>query len=246
MQRPSNTTILDVVVPVFNEERRLTPCIETLHAFLQRQFPPGSWRIIIAENGSTDRTPRVADALTARYPGVCVLRRPQPGRGAALTHAWQQSEAALIAYMDVDLSTDLDALPRLVARLQNGCDVAVGSRLIPGAVIIRSPMREIVSRIYNRMVRGLFRVPLTDAQCGFKAMRRAAIAPLLPHIRASRWFFDTELLLLAHRRGLRVQEVPVRWVEHPDSRVNLSSTILQMAWGLLRLRCRVGTNGSRP
>ena len=237
---------LDVVVPVFNEERRLTACIETLHAFLQRQLPPGSWRIIIAENGSTDRTAEVAEQLRARYLGVATFHRARPGRGEALAHAWQQSKAEIVAYMDADLSTDLEALPRLVALLQNGCDVAVGSRLMPGGVTIRSLKREFVSRAYNRLVRWLFRVPLTDTQCGFKAMRRAAIAPLLAQIQNPRWFFDTELLLTAHHHRLRISEVPVRWSENPDSRVKLPSTILQMAWGLIRLRCRFGLNRHCP
>ena len=234
---------VDVVIPVFNEERRLQLCVEKLHRFLQQRLPPGSWQIVIADNGSTDRTQAIAQALAERYPSVRTFHVDRAGRGGALTYASQHSQAEIIAYTDVDLSTDLEALPRLIGQIQQGGDLAVGSRLLPGAEVVRSFRREMLSRSYNALVRWIFHAPLTDAQCGFKAMRRRSLLALLPEIQARHWFFDTELLLKAHRSGLRIRETPVRWVEDPDSRVKLPSTIFQMAWGLIRLRWQMFGNG---
>ena len=236
--------MVDVVVPVFNEERRLRNCIERLHLFLQENLPSNAWRLVIAENGSTDQTRKVAERLAQRYPQVRTFYSDRPGRGGALAGAWQASQAEIVAYMDVDLATDLEAFPRLVGWIAQGCDLVVGSRLLPGAAVVRSLGRELISRTYNVLIRLLFRVPLTDAQCGFKAMRRLAIAPLLPKIKSGRWFFDTELLLRAHRSGLCIREIPVQWTEDPDSRVKLPSTILQMAGGLIWLKVQLRTNGS--
>jgi len=240
-------TSIDVVIPVFNEERRLSSCIKTLSTCLQQNFLDGSWRILVAENGSTDRTGMLADSLTREYPWLKIFHIDRPGRGGALAYAYQRSQADIVAYMDVDLATDLEGLPLLVRKVVEGCDIAVGSRLLPASQVTRSLRRELISRAYNFITRRIFRVPFTDAQCGFKALRRAAVVPLLPRIKNTGWFFDTELLLQAYRSGFRIQEVPVRWTEDPDSRVKLASTILQMAWGLVRLKFRRGWKSpSRP
>jgi putative flippase GtrA len=226
---------VDVVVPVHNEQAALGDSVRRLHAYLTEAFP-FSWRIVIADNASTDGTPFVARALTQELEQVEHLRLERKGRGRALREAWSRSDARVVAYMDVDLSTDLRALLPLVAPLLSGhSDVAIGSRLARGAHVVRGPKREVISRAYNKILRATLRVGFTDAQCGFKAVTREAAALLLRQIRDDGWFFDTELLVLAGREGLRVHEVPVDWVDDPDSRVDLVRTAVDDLKGVARL-----------
>ena len=226
---------VDVVVPVYNEQAALAGSVRRLHAFLTEHFP-FSWRIVVADNASTDGTPFVAAELARELDGVAHLRLDRKGRGLALREAWTRSEARVVAYMDVDLSTDLRALLPLVAPLLSGhSDVAIGSRLAHGAHVVRGPKREIISRSYNRILRATLRVGFTDAQCGFKAVTREAAALLLPRIRDDGWFFDTELLVVAERAGLRIHEVPVDWVDDPDSRVDIVRTAADDLKGVARL-----------
>jgi putative flippase GtrA len=226
---------VDVVVPVYNEQAALEHSIRRLHAFLADGFP-FTWRIVVADNASTDATPEIARALAAELPGVAHLRLERKGRGLALRAAWSASRARVVSYMDVDLSTDLRALLPLVAPLLSGhSDVAIGSRLAHGAHVVRGPKREVISRTYNTILHAALRVRFTDAQCGFKAVTRAAAAELLPQIRDDGWFFDTELLVLAGRAGLRIHEVPVDWVDDPDSRVDIVGTAVADLKGVARL-----------
>src|SRR4051794_3951088 len=226
---------VEVVVPVYNEQLALERSIRRLHAFLTASFP-FTWRIVIADNASTDGTPFVAAALADELHGVTHLRLDRKGRGLALREAWTRSEARVVAYMDVDLSTDLRGLLPLVAPLLSGhSDVAIGSRLARGAQVVRGPKRELISRTYNKILRTTLRVGFTDAQCGFKAVTREGAALLLPQIRDDGWFFDTELLVLAGREGLRVHEVPVDWVDDPDSRVDIVRTAVDDLKGVARL-----------
>ncbi|OLR94033.1 bifunctional glycosyltransferase family 2/GtrA family protein [Actinokineospora bangkokensis] len=227
--------VLDVVVPVFNEEVDLEPCVRRLHAHLGAQFPY-PFRITVADNASTDRTPEVAAALAAELPEVRSVRLEQKGRGLALHTTWLGSDAEVLAYMDVDLSTDLAALHPLVAPLISGhSDVAIGSRLARGARVVRGPKREFISRSYNVLLRSTLRVRFSDAQCGFKAIRADVARALLPHVADTGWFFDTELLVLAQRAGLRIHEVPVDWVDDPDSRVDIVATALADLRGIVRV-----------
>jgi putative flippase GtrA len=229
---------LEVVVPVYNEEAALEHSIRRLHDFLATSMP-FAWRIVIADNASTDRTWEIAVRLEAELNGVGALRLCQKGRGRALRAAWSASDADIVCYMDVDLSTDLRALLPLVAGLISGySDVAIGSRLAAGAQIVRSRKRELISRAYNRLLRLVLRARFSDAQCGFKAIRADAARVLLPEIEDDGWFFDTELLILAQRRGLRIHEVPVDWVEDPDTRVDLISTAVGDLRGVGRLLIR--------
>ena len=226
---------VDIVVPVYNEEAALEQSIRRLHRFLTESFPFG-WRIVIADNASTDATPEVARALRGTLRGVEYLRLERKGRGRALRAAWSRSEARAVCYMDVDLSTDLRALLPLVAPLLSGhSDIAIGSRLARGARVVRGPKREIISRGYNRLLHATLRARFTDAQCGFKAVRRAVLDGLLEDVRDDAWFFDTELLVLAQRRGLRIHEVPVDWVDDPDSRVDIVRTAIDDLKGITRL-----------
>ena len=226
---------VDIVVPVYNEEAALEQSIRRLHRFLSESFP-FAWRIVIADNASTDGTPAIARGLRGKLRGIEYLRLERKGRGRALRAAWSRSEARVVAYMDVDLSTDLRALLPLVAPLLSGhSDVAIGSRLAHGARVVRGPKRELISRGYNRLLHTTLRARFSDAQCGFKAVRRDALDGLLADVRDDAWFFDTELLVLAQRRGLRIHEVPVDWVDDPDSRVDIVRTAIEDLKGIARL-----------
>jgi glycosyltransferase involved in cell wall biosynthesis len=221
---------VDIVVPTHNEAHVLETSITRLHVFLTERFPL-PWRITIADNGSTDGTSVVARRLARTFPGVSVIVVPTAGRGGALRAAWMRSRAEIVAYTDVDLSTDLDALFPLVAPLISGhSDLAVGSRLARGSRTARGPKREVISRTYNRLLRVVLRTPVRDAQCGFKAMSADVAHRILPAVRDDGWFFDTELIIRAKRAGLRVFEVPVDWVDDEDSRVK----ILRTSWDDLR------------
>ena len=226
---------LDIVVPVFNEERALEASIRRLHAYLRDDFP-FSWRIVIADNASTDGTTAVAQRLARELPQVEALRLDAKGRGRALRAAWSTSPARAVAYMDVDLSTDLRALLPLVAPLLSGhSDVAIGTRLANGSNVVRGAKRELISRAYNTILHTVLRARFSDAQCGFKAVRAQTARELLADVRDDGWFFDTELLVLAQRRGLRIHEVPVDWVDDPDSRVDIVRTARADLQGVARL-----------
>ncbi len=231
---------VEVVVPVFNEDKTLESSIRRLHGYLRSGFP-FSWQVVIADNASTDGTLRIARRLSYELDGVGVVHLSEKGRGRALRAVWSRSDAPVRAYMDVDLSTDLDALLPLVAPLLSGhSDLAIGSRLAWGANVIRSRRRELISRTYNRLLRVALRARFSDAQCGFKAIRSDALMMLLPLVEDQEWFFDTELLVLAQRHDLRIHEVPVDWVEDPDSRVDIVSTALADLRGVARLAMRSG------
>lgn len=218
-----------------NEERDLEPCVRRLHAHLAETFPY-PFRITVADNASTDRTPGIAARLAAELPGTRWVRLEEKGRGRALHTAWSRSPAPVLAYLDVDLSTDLAALLPLVAPLISGhSDLAIGTRLARGSRVVRGPKREIISRCYNGLLRGTLSVGFSDAQCGFKAVRRDVAERLLPLVEDREWFFDTELLVIAERAGLRIHEVPVDWVDDPDSRVDLLPTALADLRGMARL-----------
>ncbi|MDI2028550.1 bifunctional glycosyltransferase family 2/GtrA family protein [Saccharopolyspora sp. TS4A08] len=231
----NRTATVDVVIPVYNEERSLPGCLEVLSRYLGEGFP-FSWSITVVDNASTDATLDVAHGMARSIPNVRVLHLDRKGRGLALRTAWGYSDADVVVYMDVDLSTGLDALLPLVAPLVNGhSDLAIGSRLAPGARTVRGGKREMISRGYNKMIRWSHGARFTDAQCGFKAARTDVIRPLLRQVRDDSWFFDTELLLLAEHNGLRVHEVPVDWVEDVDTRVNVVRTATDDIAGLVRV-----------
>ncbi|MEU9990649.1 glycosyltransferase [Streptomyces sp. NPDC048045] len=241
----AGTPVLDVVIPVYNEEKDLQPCVLRLHEYLERTFPY-TFRITIADNASTDATPRVAARLEAEIPEVAAFRLDQKGRGRALRTVWSASEAPVLAYMDVDLSTDLNALLPLVAPLISGhSDLAIGSRLARSSRVVRGPKREFVSRAYNLILRGSLQARFSDAQCGFKAIRRDVAQVLLPLVEDTGWFFDTEMLVLAERAGLRIHEVPVDWVDDPDSTVHIVKTATDDLLGVWRIGRALAT-GSLP
>jgi glycosyltransferase involved in cell wall biosynthesis len=232
---PDTTTTLEIAVPVHNEEHDLERSVRRLRDYLDTRFPV-STVVTVADNASTDTTWSIAERLADELEGVRAIRLDRKGRGRALRAVWGASPARVVAYMDVDLATDLDALLPLVAPLISGhSDVAIGTRLAPGARVIRGPKREIISRCYNLIVRTALRSHFSDAQCGFKAVRTDAARALLPLVEDDEWFFDTELLVLAERNGLRIHEVAVDWIDRTDSRVDIAHTAAADLKGIGRL-----------
>lgn len=231
----TSPTQLDVVIPVRNEELGLEASVRELHATLS-QLLHRPWRITIADNGSTDATPQVAHRLALEFPEVTLISVLEPGRGRALKTAWLASDAEIVAYVDADLSTDLRALAPLIAPLVSGhSDLAIGTRLTPTSRVVRGAKRELISRSYNAILKYGMGVSITDAQCGFKAMRRDVAERLLPLVHDTGWFFDTELLVIAERSGLRIHEVPVDWIDDENSSVDVVTTAIADLRGLARV-----------
>ena len=229
---------LDVVIPVLNEARALADSVNALAAFLSNNLNDYEWAVVVADNGSTDATPSICQSLSEQDSRVRHVRLEQRGRGRALKRAWAESNADIVAYMDVDLSTDLSALPQTIAAVDGeGYDIAIGSRLKRGAQVIgRSFKRELISRSYSLIFRAMFLAGFQDAQCGFKALSRRAADDVAPLVVDNGWFFDTEMLLIAEKNGYRIKEIPVKWTDDPDSRVKIFSTAWEDIKGLLRLR----------
>ena len=227
---------IDIVIPVLNEERTLAQTVGTLREFLPSTIS-NPWRIVVADNGSEDGTPEIARRLSQEHSDVAWTRLEQRGRGRALRQAWLESDADMVSYMDVDLSTDLSAVAPMVKALEEGYDLAVGSRLAKGARVYRRTLkREVISRSYNLLIKSMFLSRFSDAQCGFKGLTRKAAQALVPHVKDTGWFFDTELLLLAEKRGFRIKDIPVTWTDDPDTRVKVVSTAWGDVKGLMRLR----------
>lgn len=228
---------VDVVIPCYNEVSVLEQSVLTTLELFGRH-PRHNWRLVIADNGSNDGTSELARKLDAEHEAVYALVLDIKGRGLALRRAWTESTADIVSYMDVDLSTDLDHLPDLIDMVaEKKCDVAIGSRLAKNSATKRSLGREITSRGYVLLIRAFFpRLKITDAQCGFKALNRHAVETVVPLIANPMWFFDTEMLILAHRKRLRIRELPVKWIEDTDSKVNVLKTALEDVRGLIRMR----------
>ncbi|MFT4265214.1 MAG: glycosyltransferase family 2 protein [Nocardioides sp.] len=228
------TTALEIVIPVYNEEGALAGSVRRLDDYLRTQ--PWSYRIVIADNASTDGTWPIALELAGELDAVRALRLEEKGRGRALRAAWMDSAADVVGYMDVDLSTDLKAIGPMVAPLLSGhSDVAIGTRLARGSRVLRGARREVISRCYNALLALTLAVGFSDAQCGFKAMRREVAESILPRVEDEEWFFDTELLVMAEELGMRIHEVPVDWVDDPDSRVDIARTAWADLKGIARL-----------
>lgn len=235
---------VDIVVPVYNEHEELADSVEKIIGWLtsaerrDRASVPYTWRITIADNASTDDTWEIARGLCDGHPThVRAMHIDLQGRGLALRLAMASSEARVSAYMDVDLSTDIHGFDDLVRPLLDGtADVTIGSRLLPDSQVVRCPRREFVSRVYNALLRSLLRFRVHDAQCGFKALTRHAVAVLLPLVQDRGWFFDTEILALAQQLRLRTEEIAVRWVEDRGSTVRVVDTAVKDLRGIRRMR----------
>jgi glycosyltransferase involved in cell wall biosynthesis len=228
--------LVEIVIPVYNEQEVLEKSVTTLRNYLQDHFPY-RWRITVADNASIDQTWEIAQRLQDTYPDVKALHLDKKGRGRALRYAWTNTDADVVSYMDVDLSTNLKSFLPLVAPIITGhSDLAIGSRLARGAVVTRQWKREIISRVYNFMIKASFFNAFSDAQCGFKACRADVAHRLLPLIENNEWFFDTEMLLLAEHNHLRIYEVPVEWIEDLDTRVKIVKTATEDIRGLMRVK----------
>lgn len=228
--------LADILLPVYNEEHVLEKSINTLRKFLQDNLTEFDWIITVGDNASTDNTLEKARELEKRFDDVRVFHLDQKGRGRMVKYAWQESEADILSYMDIDLSTDLKAFPPMIMAISEGYDVAIGSRQYKGADVERSFKREAISRGYIWMLKLLLGFPFTDAQCGFKAASKQLVNDLFPRIEDDEWFFDTELLYLAYRNGYKVKELPVRWIEDTDSRVKITRTAWLDIKGIFRMR----------
>ena len=242
IETESSPPRVDVVIPCYNEVSVLRESVTTSLKLFD-EHPEFDWNLVIADNGSTDGTGELAEELGREDGRVKPLVLAIKGRGLALREAWTTSDATVVSYMDVDLSTDINHLPDLVGMVADGsCDIAIGSRLTRGSRTKRQLEREITSRGYVALIRLTFpRLRISDAQCGFKALNRRAVEEVVPHIENRMWFFDTEMLILANQRGLKIRELPVKWIEDTDSKVNVIKTAAEDIKGLLRMRFRRGT-----
>jgi len=228
--------LVEIVIPVYNEEKELEENVLRLYQFLNKSFNDFNWQITIADNASIDKTASIGKELARKYQKITYLYLPQKGRGRAVKKVWRESQADLLAYMDLDLSTDLKHFPRLIKSLISNFDLAIGSRLlVDSEVYHRSLKREILSRGYNFLIRLLFKTRFSDAQCGFKAITKKAAEEVLPLIKDNQWFMDTELLVLAEKLGYKIYEEPVAWRDNPGSTVRVLPTIIGDLKGLCRL-----------
>lgn len=227
---------VDLVIPCYNEEHVLAGSVRQVLTWCDGH-PEHEWRVVVADNASTDRTLEVARSLEAQHPGrVVALQVPVKGRGIALRTAWLTSDADVLAYMDVDLSTDLDHIQEMVDPIARGeVDLAYGTRLHRKSMTNRSLKREITSRGYVFILR-LAGLKVSDAQCGFKAISREAARAIVPLVQDTQWFWDSELLWVAQENGYRMLEVPVRWNEDPDTRVKIIKTAREDLQGIWRLK----------
>jgi glycosyltransferase involved in cell wall biosynthesis len=241
--KPASAVGVDLVIPVLNEAHVLEANVRKVHRFFSERVEY-RWRIVIAENGSTDGTEAVARQLCAALPNVELLVLTRAGRGGALRAAWSRSDADVVSYTDVDLSTALEEFPRLFrALIADGFDVAVGSRLAPGSRTTRSLRRQVLSRGYNVLLKMVLGVGFSDAQTGFKALTREVVEKVLPLVKDDHWFLDTELLVLAERLGYRIADLPVTWVEDDDSRVKIVSTVWEDLKGVYRVKRYLDAGG---
>lgn len=234
--------LINITIPVYNEEKILKQNILVLHKFLKQNIKE-DWETVIADNGSNDRTSKIAKSLAKKLDHLKYLHLEQKGRGRVLKKAWQESRADVLSYMDVDLACDLSSFPKLIQAIKEEADIAIGSRFTAQAQVQRSTFREILSAWYNRLIRFFFRVKFKDGQCGFKAINRKVLENIIPNIKDNYWFFDTEMLVLAERAGYKIKEIPVKWVEtrnkYRKSKVKIIPTVLGYLFSILRLKLRL-------
>lgn len=237
--------LVELVVPCLNEAHVLEKSVQSIRTFLGENFPY-PWRILIADNGSKDGTGEIAQRLADEHDDVRALLMNERGRGRALRRAWTESDADIVAYTDVDISTELEALEKLCRAIwEDGYDLGTGSRLMRESRVTRGFKREFISRSYNLMVKAFLWTSFSDAQCGFKAVSRHIADEVVPQIEDDGWFFDTELLVMSEKLGYRIKDVPVRWIDDDDSRVKIWSTAWEDIKGIFRVRRHLWTRAFR-
>ncbi|WP_319379320.1 glycosyltransferase [uncultured Methanocorpusculum sp.] len=231
------TLFVTALLPVFNDVEALKTAIPKSIDVLEAYGK--SFELIIAEDGSTDGSRECVEEWEKKDPRVRLLHSDErQGRGRALNRALAESRGEVFCYYDVDLATDISHLKELLGHIEDGADVATGSRLMKDSNIVRSGDREVASRGYNFLVRLFLGSKLNDHQCGFKAYKSSVLRELVPKIQAPHWFWDTESLVLAQKEGLRVDEFPVVWRQGPGTTVrfkdvsNMGKDILNMWWRL--------------
>lgn len=229
-------TSVEIVIPIYNEEKELEENVNKLYSFASKNLSGYKWHITIADNASTDNSLKIAKKLAKLHPNLGYIHLDEKGRGRAVKKSWKESPADILIYMDVDLSTDLKNLPNLISALEKNYDIAIGSRLLPKSKVINRPIkREILSRIYNILIKIFFQVNFSDAQCGFKGVTKKVVDQLVPHVDDNAWFFDSELLIIGEKVGFRIYEEPVRWIDSPGSTVRVLPTVTGDLKGLWRL-----------
>jgi glycosyltransferase involved in cell wall biosynthesis len=231
----TRSVTVTVVFPAYNEADELQNAVDQVIQALN-EFTR-SYEIIIAEDGSTDGTDKIAETLAEKYPFVKHIHgEKRLGRGTALKNAFKHSRGEVLVYMDLDLATDLKHLKALVDAVESeGYDFATGSRMLQESQVKRSGTRNIASKTYNFMVRAVLGSKLKDHQCGFKAFQREPLMQILDEVGANHWFWDTEILVRAHRRGYRIKEIPVSWTGGRETKVRLFKDSLNMGWQIFSL-----------
>lgn len=240
---------VDVVLPVYAGNLEvLTQSVSELHQALLGLADAYRPTLVISINGpGTERIESMARRLADAHPLVRVFTTERAGKGWGVFSAWAASQAEIVSYMDVDLATDLGALPALLEAVRKGADFAIGSRYREGARMERTLKRLFLSKVYHRvLINGFLGVPLTDVQCGFKACRRPAALALIPKVKDRKWFFEAEMLYYAYRAGYRIEEIPVVWRESSKSSLHLVHASLEFFHGVMRLKLsgsRAGRGG---
>jgi hypothetical protein len=229
---------VSLIFPAYNEAENLEKAVKEVIRALEEITR--SYEIIIAEDGSTDGTDKIGSELMRKYASVIHIHSDKRlGRGRALKNAVCKAGGDTLVYMDVDLATDLGQLKALVNSVREGYDFATGSRMLPESSVGRSMSRKIASKWYNFMVRTLLDSKVRDHQCGFKSCKRESLLQILDEVTANHWFFDTELLVRASRRGYRIKEIPVEWRGGEKTKVNLLRDSLAMGSQVLKLRWKL-------
>ncbi|MGD9496808.1 MAG: dolichyl-phosphate beta-glucosyltransferase [Armatimonadota bacterium] len=229
---------LSVVIPAYNEELRLGPTIETVVAYLRAQ--PWASELIVVDDGSADRTAELARERLdgAPIPHQVLVNEHNRGKGYSVRRGMTHSTGELALFSDADLSTPIEHTADLMAAIEAGGDIAIGSRVAPGADIeVHQPLlRETAGRMFSVVQRAILGSGIKDTQCGFKMFTREAVDLVFPHQRLDRWAFDAELIFIAQRLGLRVVEVPVRWCNSRDTKVSAMRDGMQMVADLWAIR----------
>ncbi|MEM2487606.1 MAG: glycosyltransferase family 2 protein [Thermoproteota archaeon] len=234
MGRTESQIDVSVILPAYNEAARIEQTVEAVIETLRGIS--SCYEIIIAEDGSTDGTDKIASQISTKYPFIIHLHNDERlGKGSALTQASKRSRGRIIVYMDVDLATNLKHLKDLIQAIREGYDFATGSRYLPESKIERNLLRLIASKIYNSIIRLLFRTGIKDHQCGFKAFNRMSLLKIISQVKAEHWFWDTEVLVRASRKGFKIKEVPIEWKERKTTKVRLLKDSIAMFTQALRL-----------